>query len=379
MDFGGLTSFCRDADIDFVVIGPEGPLVGGLADYLESAGVKAFGPSKAAAALEGSKAFMKDLCAKYDIPTAAYRRFTSVDAAQAFVAEKGAPIVIKADGLAAGKGVVIAQTVEQASTAIAEILDGRFGDAGKEIVVEEFLRGEEVSFFALVDGQTALPLVSAQDHKTVGEGDTGPNTGGMGAYSPAPIMTEALHDEVMARIIQPTVRAMAAEGTPYRGVLYAGLMIGTGGPKLLEYNIRFGDPECQVLMPRLKSDLLPALIAARDGTLDQLDLRWHDHVALCVVMAARGYPGDYEKGSSIGGLERLDAVDGIIAFHAGTRRKGSGVVANGGRVLGITALGADVRSAQTKAYEAIAQIDWPEGFCRRDIGWRAVQREKQPA
>ena len=377
LDFTKLTAFCRDTGIDFVVIGPEAPLVAGVVDHLEDAGIKTFGPTKAASALEGSKAFTKDLCTKYDIPTAAYGRFSNPDTARAFVAEKGAPIVVKADGLAAGKGVVIAESVDQANAAIIDILAGQFGDAGNEIVIEEFLNGEEASFFALVDGHTALPMVSAQDHKAVGDGDTGPNTGGMGAYSPAPVITDALHDEVMAQIIQPTVDAMVSEGIPYQGVLYAGLMIDSSGPKLLEYNIRFGDPECQVLMPRLRSDLLPALIAARDGALDQFDLRWNNRTALCVVMAARGYPGDYERGSAIGGLERLDDLEDTIAFHAGTRREGEAILANGGRVLGITALGDDVRSAQSAAYAAIEQIQWPEGFCRRDIGWRAIEREKQ--
>ena len=377
LDFAKLTAFCRDTGIDFVVIGPEAPLVAGVVDHLEDAGIKTFGPTKSASALEGSKAFTKYLCTKYDIPTAAYGRFSDPDAARAFVAEKGAPIVVKADGLAAGKGVVIAESVDQANAAIIDILAGQFGDAGNEIVIEEFLNGEEASFFALVDGHTALPMVSAQDHKAVGDGDTGPNTGGMGAYSPAPVMTDALHDEVMAQIIQPTVDAMVSEGIPYQGVLYAGLMIDSSGPKLLEYNIRFGDPECQVLMPRLKSDLLPALIAVRDGALDQFDLRWNNRTALCVVMAARGYPGDYERGSAIGGLERLDDLEDTIAFHAGTRREGEAILADGGRVLGITALGDDVRSAQSAAYAAIEQIQWPEGFCRRDIGWRAIEREKQ--
>lgn len=377
LDFGALTALCRDRGIEFVVVGPEAPLVAGLTDHLEDAGIRTFGPSKAASVLEGSKAFTKDLCAKYGIPTAFYGRFTEVAPARAFVAEHGVPIVVKADGLAAGKGVVIATTIDEASAAIDDILGGRFGDAGAEIVVEEFLHGEEASFFALVDGRTALPLVSAQDHKAVGDGDTGPNTGGMGAYSPAPVMTSTLHDEVMVRIIQPTVDAMAAEGMPYLGVLYAGLMINTEGPKLLEYNIRFGDPECQVLMPRLKSDLLPALIAARDGALGNFDLRWHDDAALCVVMATRGYPGAYDKGSRIGGLDDLNDLDNVIAFHAGTKREGDIVVADGGRVLGITALGPDVRSARAAAYEAITRIDWPEGFCRSDIGWRAVAREER--
>ena len=375
-DFPALTSFCHDEAIDFVIVGPEAPLVAGLVDHLENEGIKTFGPTREAAALEGSKAFTKDLCAKYGIPTAAYGRFNDAATAKAFVADNGAPIVVKADGLAAGKGVVIADTIAQANAAIDDILGGQFGEAGDEIIVEEFLHGEEVSFFALVDGQTALPLVSAQDHKAVGDGDTGPNTGGMGAYSPAPIMTDALHQQVMERIIYPTVKAMAAEGKPYQGVMYAGLMVDDDGPKLLEYNIRFGDPECQVLMPRLKSDLLPALIAARDGALEQVDLRWHDRAALCVVMATNGYPGAYENGSSIGGLERVADLENVIAFHAGTIRDGDTYRANGGRVLGITALGETVQAAQAQAHTAVDRIDWPEGFCRRDIGWRAIARER---
>ena len=375
LDFAALVRLCRDRGIGFVVVGPEAPLVAGLADHLEDAGIPTFGPSRAASVLEGSKAFTKDLCARHGIPTAAYGRFAEPAPARAFVAERGLPIVVKADGLAAGKGVVVARSRDEADAAIADILGGRFGAAGREIVVEEFLEGEEVSFFALVDGRAVLPLASAQDHKAVGDGDTGPNTGGMGAYSPAPAMTPALHEEVMARIVRPTVAAMADEGMPYRGLLYAGLMIDGEGPKLLEYNIRFGDPECQVLLARLKSDLLPALLAARDGVLDHVDLRWSDDAALCVVMAARGYPGAYARGSRIAGLEALDGLEGVLAFHAGTRREGGAVVADGGRVLGITALGADIGAAQAAAYEAVARIDWPEGFCRGDIGWRALARE----
>jgi phosphoribosylamine--glycine ligase len=376
MDFPGLIGFCRSEDIELVVVGPEGPLVAGLVDVLEAAGILAFGPSAKAAQLEGSKGFTKDLCARHGIPTAAYRRFAAdeADAARAFVAEIGAPIVVKADGLAAGKGVILAQTVEEAQAAIGDILGGRFGAAGTEIVVEDFLAGEEASFFVLVDGETALPLATAQDHKAVGEGDSGPNTGGMGAYSPAPVLDEAMCVEVMARIIEPTVRAMAEEGSPFKGVLYAGLMIDGDGPKLLEYNTRFGDPECQVLMPRLETDLLPALIASADGTLDRLEMRWRDEAALCVVMAADGYPGAYEKGSEIANLDMAGELEGVTVFHAGTTRENGTVRAAGGRVLGVTALGADVARAQALAYEAVDVIDWPQGFCRRDIGWRAVAR-----
>ncbi|MEX2009616.1 MAG: phosphoribosylamine--glycine ligase, partial [Dongiaceae bacterium] len=341
-DLRGLVDFAVEARIDFVVVGPERPLTLGLVDRLEAAGVKAFGPSAEAARLEGSKSFMKDLCARHGIPTAAYGRFTNAGAAKAFVAERGTPIVVKADGLAAGKGVIVAAFLAEAEAAIDAMLsEHRFGEAGATIVVEEFLEGEEASFFALVDGATALPLASAQDHKRVGDGDTGPNTGGMGAYSPAPNVGAAMADEIMARIVTPTVAAMAAEGRPFKGVLYAGLMLTGEGPKLLEYNVRFGDPECQVLCVRLMSDLLPALIAARDGVLGSLDLRWHDRAALTVVMAAKGYPGDPLKGTEIRGLAAAAALPDVTIFHAGTRRAADGrLLADGGRVLGVTALGA---------------------------------------
>ena len=374
-DIDGLIGFCRSESVDFVVVGPEQPLVDGLVDRLSEAGIKAFGPSAKASALEGSKGFTKDLCAKYDIPTGAFGRFSEPGAARAYVAEQGAPIVVKADGLAAGKGVTVARSVEEAVAAIDEVFAGRFGPAGHEVVVEEFLDGEEASFFALVDGTTSLPLATAQDHKAVGDGDTGPNTGGMGAYSPAPIVTPELHDKIMTRIIEPTVAAMAAQGCPYKGVLYAGLMIVDGDPLLIEYNARFGDPECQVLMPRLKSDFLPALIAAADGVLDQVDLRWHDEVALTVVLATEGYPGDYEKGSRIQNVKTADELPDITIFHAGTEVNAGRLIATGGRVLNVTALGSDVREAQARAYQAVDVIDWPQGFCRRDIGWRAIARE----
>ena len=380
-DIDGLVDFARRSDIDFVVVGPEAPLVGGLVDRLEGVGIKAFGPSAAGAALEGSKGFMKDICARHNIPTAGYGRFSDADAARAYVALKGAPIVVKADGLAAGKGVTVAQTVEEALAAIDEILvAGRFGRAGAELVIEEFMEGEEASFFALVDGETALPLVAAQDHKAVFDGDRGPNTGGMGAYSPAPVVTPELTAQVMERIIRPTVRAMAAEGKPFRGVLFAGLMImrTEGGPeaKLLEYNTRFGDPECQVLMKRLKSDLLPLLLASAEGKLAGMSAEWSDEAALCVVMAAKGYPGEVEKGSEIKGLADAGAVEGVTVFHAATKAgAGGAVLANGGRVLGVTALGGSVREAQARAYAAVDRLDWADGFCRRDIGWRAIARE----
>ena len=380
-DIEALVGFARGAGIGFVVVGPEAPLVGGLVDRLESVGIKAFGPGAIGAALEGSKGFMKDLCARHNIPTAGYGRFSDADAARAYVALKGAPIVVKADGLAAGKGVTVAQTVEEALAAIDEILvAGRFGHAGAELVIEEFMAGEEASFFALVDGETALPLVAAQDHKAVFDGDKGPNTGGMGAYSPAPVVTPELTAQVMERIIRPTVRAMAAEGTPFRGVLFAGLMIlqTEGGPeaKLLEYNTRFGDPECQVLMKRLKSDLLPLLLASAEGRLAGMSAEWSDEAALCVVMAAKGYPGEVEKGGAIGGLAEAGAVDGVTVFHAATKAGGGGAtLANGGRVLGVTALGGSVGEAQARAYAAVDRLDWAGGVCRRDIGWRAVARE----
>ena len=374
MDFDGLLGFCRSEEIEFVVVGPEAPLVAGLVDELEAAGIKAFGPNAAAAVLEGSKAFTKDLCARAGIPTAAYKRFTDAGEAKSYIAAQGAPIVVKADGLAAGKGAIVCETVAEAEAAVDEILGGRFGEAGAEIVVEAFLEGEEASFFALCDGKTALPLATAQDHKRVGDGDTGPNTGGMGAYSPAPVMTEALCEATMQRIIQPTLEAMAAEGRPYKGVLYAGLMITRNGPQLIEYNVRFGDPECQALLPRLMSDLLPALLAARDGVLDRFDLRWYPETALSVVMAARGYPGDYEKGDEIKNLGAAGELPDTDIFHAGTRAEAGRIYANGGRVLGVTALGKDVAEAQARAYEAVDVIDWPGGFCRRDIGWRAIER-----
>ena len=376
-DVGGLLAFAQENAIDFVVVGPEGPLVLGLVDRLEAAGIKAFGPSAAAAELEGSKGFTKDLCRKYDIPTAAYERFTDAGAAKAYIAAQGAPIVVKADGLAAGKGVTVAETVEEAQQAVDDcLLGGRFGEAGNEVVVEACLVGEEVSVFALSDGKTALTLASAQDHKAVFDGDKGPNTGGMGAYSPAPVMTDALAAEVDERIIRRTIEAMAAEGKPYKGVLYAGLMITAGGPELIEYNVRFGDPECQVLMPRLMSDLLPALIASADGVLDSLDLRWYDEAALTVVMAAKGYPGDYEKGTRIGGLEAAGEDEHVLIFHAGTALGEDGeLLATGGRVLNVTGRGATVEEAQQRAYAAVDKVEWDNGFCRRDIGWRAIGRE----
>ncbi len=374
-DHGAMLEFVEDKGIGFVVIGPEAPLVAGLGDALAAAGVKHFGPSKAAAQLEGSKGFTKDLCREAGIPTGAYGRFKDAASAHAYLAAQSVPIVVKADGLAAGKGVVVAATREEAEAAIDACFLGAFGAAGAEVVIEEFLEGEEASFFALCDGKTALALATAQDHKRVGDDDTGPNTGGMGAYSPAPVMTPDLVQRTMDEIIRPTVAAMAARGTPFEGVLFAGLMITAEGPKLIEYNVRFGDPETQVLMMRLQSDLLAAMIATADGVLDHFDLRWRPDAALTVVIAAKGYPGTPEKGTEIKGLEQAGEVAGVQIFHAGTRRDGGRLLADGGRVLNVTALGATVAEAQARAYEAIAKIDWPGGFYRRDIGWRAVLRE----
>lgn len=379
-DHAAVTAFCKDNAIDLVVVGPEGPLVAGIADDLRDQGIRVFGPSKRAARLEGSKGFTKDLCAKYDIPTAAYGRFTDLAAAKAYVEKVGAPIVIKADGLAAGKGVTIAMTLDEARAALDACFDGAFGDAGAEVVVEEFMTGEEASFFCLCDGTTALPFGTAQDHKRVGDGDTGPNTGGMGAYSPAPVMTPEMVERTMREIVEPTMRGMAELGAPFAGILFAGLMITDKGPKLIEYNTRFGDPECQVLMMRLKDDLLVLLNAAVDGQLAHSSVRWRDDAALTVVMAARGYPGTPEKGSVIRGLdEAAGDGDGVEIFHAGTAINGGALVANGGRVLNVTASGKTVGEAQSRAYAALDRIDWPQGFCRRDIGWQAVAREKTSA
>ena len=372
MDFARVVSFCREHAIDFVVVGPEAPLCAGLVDRLEADGIAAFGPRKAAARIEGSKGFMKDLCARHGVPTAAYRRVRSLAEAEAFITAHGAPVVVKADGLAAGKGVVLAGTEDEALAAARAALGGAFGEAGAALVIEEMMVGAEASYFALVDGETVLPLETAQDHKAVGDGDTGPNTGGMGAYSPAPVMTPALCEEARTRIVEPLVRALADEGAPYTGVFYAGLMLTADGPKLLEVNARFGDPECQVLVPRLRSDLLAALLAAHDGELRDFDLRWREEAALCVVLATEGYPGAYETGSAIRGIDAAEALGDVTVFHAGTARGKDGVVAAGGRVLGVTALGADVAAARLRAYDAVDRIDWPEGFCRRDIGWRAL-------
>jgi phosphoribosylamine--glycine ligase len=374
-DHQAVTAFCKSKAVDFIVFGPEAPLVAGLSDVLRAEGFLCFGPSQAAAQLEGSKGFTKDICARFNIPTGAYQRFNNAPKAKAYVRAEGAPIVVKADGLAAGKGVTVAMTVEEACAAIDDCFEGAFGAAGAEVVVEAFLDGEEASFFALSDGKTALALASAQDHKRVGDGDTGPNTGGMGAYSPAPVMTPELVERTMREIIEPTMRGMAEMGHPFTGVFFAGLMITDKGPELIEYNVRFGDPECQVLMMRMKSDLLPLLLAAAKSELDHAEVEWRDETALAVVMASKGYPGSYDKGTIIEALPE-NAAD-LHVFHAGTALKDGRLVATGGRVLNITALGDSVSEAQGKAYRAVDDLRWDNGFCRRDIGWRAVARERK--
>ncbi len=373
-DHAAVVAFCRAEKIELVVVGPEAPLVAGLVDDLAAAGIAAFGPTKAAAQLEGSKGFTKDLCREFHIPTGAYGRFADAATARAYAREKGAPIVVKADGLAAGKGVVVAMTLAEAEAAIDMIFGGAFGAAGAEVVIEEFLEGEEASFFALCDGERALAFASAQDHKRVGEGDTGPNTGGMGAYSPAPVMTSAMDARVMAEIIAPTLRGMKARGAPFRGVLFAGLMIGKDGPRLIEFNARFGDPETQVMLPRLDEDIVPLLAAAARGALRAEPARLKPQTALTVVYAAKGYPDAPERGTEIRGLDRAEAMPGVVVTHAGTKRDGDRLLANGGRVLNVTAMADTVREAQARAYAAVDVIDWPGGFCRRDIGWRAIAR-----
>jgi phosphoribosylamine---glycine ligase len=361
--------FCQSHYINFVVVGPEAPLVAGLVNELNAVGIKAFGPRKYPAQLEGSKGFTKDICRAYNIPTAEYERFNDEASALAYLHTTGAPIVIKADGLAAGKGVTVAMTSDDAVAAVKDIFAGRFG--GASCVIEEFLEGEEASLFVLSDGENILPLTTAQDHKRVGEGDTGPNTGGMGAYSPAPCMTNALVRKSIEKIVKPTVKALADAGHPYKGVLYAGLILTKNGPKLIEYNARFGDPETQVMMLRMESDLLPLLIACADGTLDQQHVRWKKDFALTVVLAAKGYPGDYAKMSPINGLDG-DLGAGVEVFHAGTALRDEQLISSGGRVLNVTAAGSTVKEAQTAAYAAVDKIDYADGFCRRDIGWRAM-------
>lgn len=371
-DGGTVVEFAARNNIDFVIVGPEAPLAAGVADRLREAGVLVFGPSKAAAALEASKAFTKEICDACNAPTAAYGHFTDAAAAKAYVEAQGAPIVVKADGLAAGKGVIIAETVDQATAAIDDMFGGEFGEAGAEVVIEEFMEGEEASYFILCDGETVLPIGTAQDHKRVGEGDTGPNTGGMGAYSPAPVLSDAIATRALDEIIKPCMAEMAKRGMPYQGVLYAGLMIKDGAPRLVEYNVRFGDPECQVLMMRLGAQVLDLLHAAAEARLDEMRVNWADDHALTVVLAAAGYPGSYAKGSVISGLEALPADSSNMMFHAGTAERDGKIVASGGRVLNVTARGDSLKQAQERAYAMVDAVEWPEGFCRRDIGWRAL-------
>ena len=376
-NFDGIIAYCRDQAVDFVIVGPEDPLVGGLVDRLEAANILAFGPNERAAILEGSKVFTKNLCKRHNIPTAAFERFSDIAEARAYIQDRGGPIVVKADGLAAGKGAIVCRTTEEALAAAENILGGQFGAAGNEIVIEQFMVGEEASYFALCDGRNALPLATAQDHKTAFDGDVGPNTGGMGAYSPAPVMTDEMCQKTMERIILPTMRAMEQDGRPFKGVLYAGLMITERGPQLIEYNVRFGDPECQVLLARWQSDPLAALLAAAKGQLAGYEVDWSERAAVTVVMANNGYPGDYARGSEIKGIAAAEAIAGVSVLHAGTRLEDGRIFANGGRVLGVTAQGRDIRTARARAYQGVAAIDWPEGFCRSDIGWRAVQREDE--
>src|SRR5215468_10490677 len=375
-DHPAVIAFCKTNAVDFVVVGPDAAIAAGLVDDLNAADFKAFGPTRAAGRLESSKSFTKALCRASNIPTAAYEHFKDAEAAKAYIRKQGAPIVVKADGLAAGKGVVVAMTEQEALAAVDMMFGGGFGASGAEVVIEEFMQGEEASFFALCDGEHALPLATAQDHKRAFDGDKGPNTGGMGAYSPAPVMTESMCTRVMEEMIKPTLRALKEMGCPYKGVIFAGIMVTRDGPKLVEYNARFGDPETQVLMLRMMSDIVPALIASVDGQLKNFSLRWYDEAALTVIMATKGYPGDYGKGSVIEGLDEAAKIEGVEIFHAGTAIKDGRIVANGGRVLNICALGKTVTEAQRRAYEAVDHIKWPEGFCRRDIGWQAVKREQ---
>ncbi len=372
LDGDAVVQFAVDNAVDFIIVGPEAPLAAGVADRCRAAGLSVFGPSAEAARLEASKAFTKEICDAAKAPTAAYARFTDATAARAYVTAQGAPIVVKADGLAAGKGVIVAMTLPEALAAVDDMFSGEFGDAGAEVVIEDFMEGEEASFFVLVDGETVLPIGTAQDHKRVGDGDTGPNTGGMGAYSPAPVLTPDIAERALAQIIRPTMAAMARRGTPYQGVLYAGLMIKDGAPRLVEYNARFGDPECQVLMLRLGAQALDLMQACAEGRLDEMRVSWADDHAITVVMAAAGYPGAYEKGTKIRGLDDLPENSRNITFHAGTREKDGMILANGGRVLNVTARGATLQEARDRAYAMVDSIDWPEGFCRRDIGWRAL-------
>ena len=367
-----VVAFAEENAIDFVIVGPEAPLAAGVADRLREAGILVFGPNRAAARLEASKSFTKEICDAADAPTAGYGHFTDAEAARDYVRAQGAPIVVKADGLAAGKGVIVAETVEQALAAIDDMFGGEFGAAGAEVVIEEFMEGEEASFFVLCDGETVLPIGTAQDHKRVGEGDTGPNTGGMGAYSPAPVMTDAVTQKALDEIVRPTMAEMARRGAPYQGVLYVGLMIKDGQPRLVEYNVRFGDPECQVLMLRLGAQAMDLMHAAAEGRLSEARVNWADDHAMTVVLAAKGYPGAYEKGTEIRGLDGLSETSSEKCFHAGTRAQDGKILANGGRVLNATARGATLAEARDRAYAMAEAIDWPQGFYRRDIGWRAL-------
>ena len=369
-DHGEILSYCQQQSVDLVIVGPEQPLVDGLADHLREAGIAVFGPSAKAAQLEASKDFTKQLCDRYHIPTARYATFEAQDAALAYVAKHGAPIVIKADGLAAGKGVTVAMTIEEAGQAVESCFSGAFGVAGARVVIEEYLEGEEASFFALCDGKTAVAFASAQDHKRAFDGDQGPNTGGMGTYSPTPIMSEAMHERIMREMIEPTVRGLLSEHIPYIGVLFAGIMVTRDGPKLIEYNCRFGDPETQVMLARFSGDLAALLLSCARGAIDTRHLAFRDDAALCVVMAARGYPGAVSKGSLIGNLEQAGAHATIL--HAGTAEREGTITANGGRVLNIVASAPTLTQARDAASRAVDAIDWPEGFCRRDIGWRAI-------
>ena len=372
MNGAAVVNFAEENAIDFVIVGPEAPLAAGVADDLRAAGILCFGPSAAAARLEASKAFTKEICDASGAPTAAYARFTDAAPAKEYIRDQGAPIVVKADGLAAGKGVVVAMNEAEALTAVDDMFGGEFGDAGAEVVIEEFMEGEEASYFVLCDGETTLPIGTAQDHKRAFDGDEGPNTGGMGAYSPAPVLTAEIAARAMREIINPTVAELARRGTPYQGVLYAGFMIRDGQARLVEYNVRFGDPECQVLMMRLGAQALDLLLACAEGQLAGAEVNWADDSAITVVMAAQGYPGAYEKGSVIAGLDRIPEDSSNMVFHAGTTERDGKILAAGGRVLNVTARGDSLHQARERAYETVQQIDWPEGFCRSDIGWRAL-------
>lgn len=372
-DIDGIVKAARSIGVDLVVVGPEAALAAGLADRLAEVAIPCFGPSAAAAELESSKGFMKEVATSVGAPTAAFERFDDIDRAKAYLRTRRAPFVVKADGLAAGKGVIIAATLDEADSAIESLLGGALGDAGREIIIEDYLEGEEASFFVITDGATALPMIAVQDHKRAFDGDKGPNTGGMGAYAPAPVFTDDVCEKTMQRIIEPVIAEMARRGRPFKGVLFAGLMIGEDSPRLIEFNARFGDPECQVMMRLLNSDILPVLFAAATGALKDHDLEWSQESCALVVMASKGYPGAYARGSEIKGLEKAERCEGVVVFHAGTKQRGGALVANGGRVLNVTACGPSIRDAVERVYEGVEKIDWPEGFYRRDIAWRALK------